>query len=204
MKRVIGRDIRYVVAEDLPRSHVQGYSGISNHPMRVAFLSRICPQKNLLRAIEEMQKAKQSMRFTIYGPVEDRAYWRRCQRALQRLPGNVGWEYAGDVPTEDVQRTLAQHDVFFFPTLGENYGHVIFEALSVGCIPVISDQTPWHQIDACGAGIELPLDADFAATLDWLAAMTDRSEMAEKAVLVAKACVEKNRRETGYLTIFGA
>ena len=204
VKRVIGRNIRYIVAEDLPRSHVPGYTGKSSKVMRVAFLSRICPQKNLLRAIEEMQRTKQSMRFTIYGPVEDRAYWRRCQRALQGLPGNVGWEYAGDVPTEDVQRTLAQHDVLFFPTLGENYGHVIFEALSVGCIPVISDQTPWHRIRDCGAGVELPLDADFAAELDRLAEMTDRAAMAEKAVLLAKACVERNRRETGYRTIFGA
>jgi len=27
---------------------------------------------------------------------------------------------------------LASHDLFFLPTLGENYGHVIVEALGVG------------------------------------------------------------------------
>ena len=204
VKRIIGKRIRYVVAEDLPRNYVPGYTDKTNNPMRVAFLSRICPKKNLLRAIEEMQRTKQPMHFTIYGPVENREYWLKCQRELKRLPKNVSWEYAGDVPTEDVQRTLAENDVFFLPTLGENYGHVIFEALSVGCIPVISDQTPWHQIPACGAGIELPLDADFAAELDKLAAMPDRCTMAKKAVMVAEACVEKNRKETGYRIIFGA
>ena len=202
-KSIVGEHIRYVVAEDLPRSHVPGYTNRTNNLMRVAFLSRICPKKNLLRAIEEIQKTKHPMHFTIYGPAEDEGYWQKCQRELQKLPKNVSWEYAGDVPTEEVQRTLAQNDVFFFPTLGENYGHVIFEALSVGCIPVISDQTPWHQIPVCGAGIELPLDGDFAAELDKLAEMSDRSAMAKKAVMVAEACVEKNRKETGYRTIFG-
>lgn len=203
VKRVIGENIRYVVAEDLPRSNVPGYTEKHHVPMRVAFLSRICPTKNLLRAIEELQKTKHAMHFTIYGPAEDQEYWQKCQRELSRLPKHVSWAYAGDVPTEDVQKALAENDVFFFPTLCENYGHVIFEALSVGCIPVISDQTPWHQVSACGAGIELPLDADFAAELDKLAETKDRRAMAEKAVMVAKNCVEKNQRETGYRTIFG-
>ena len=29
----------------------------------------------------------------------------------------------------------------------KNYGHVIFEALAGGCIPIISDQTPWNDIE---------------------------------------------------------
>ena len=203
LKRVIGRHIQYVVAEDLPRSNIPGYTEKHNTPMRVAFLSRICPQKNLLGAIKTLQKTKNAIHFTIYGPVEDKEYWQKCQSDLSKLPKNVSWEYAGDVPTEDVQRALAQNEVFLLLTLGENYGHVIFEALSVGCIPVISDQTPWHQISPNGAGIELPLNADFAAELDKLAEMVDRRAMAEKAVMVAKQCVEKNQRETGYRKIFG-
>lgn len=203
VKRVIGRHIQYVVAEDLPRSSIPGYTEKHNIPMRVAFLSRICPKKNLLGAIKALQKTKSAIHFTIYGPAEDKEYWQKCQSELSKLPKNVSWEYAGDIPTEDVQQVLAQNDVFLLLTLGENYGHVIFEALSVGCIPVISDQTPWHQISPNGAGIELPLNADFAAELDKLAEMVDRRAMAEKAVMVAKQCVEKNQRETGYRKIFG-
>ena len=203
LKRAIGKEVKYVIAEDLPRSNVPGRMSPQHDPMRVAFLSRICRMKNLLRAIEELKKTKARLHFTIYGPAEDLPYWQKCQRELQHLPGNITWEYAGNVPAESVQDALAQNDVFFFPTLGENYGHVIFEALSVGCIPVISDQTPWQRIADQGAGYVLPLDGCFAEVLDSLAWNAHRDEMASKAVQIAQETVEKNRKSTGYRTIFG-
>ncbi len=203
LKCVIGNKAKYIVAEDLPRSSVPGRTETQHELMRVAFLSRICPKKNLLRAIQELQNVKEKMHFTIYGPAEDQEYWRKCQEALKQMRDNVTWTYQGDVPTEQVQVVLAQNDVFFLPTLGENYGHVIFEALSVGCIPVISDQTPWQRIMDQGAGYVLPLDGCFAEVLDSLARNTHRDEIASKAVQIALETVEKNKQSTGYRTIFG-
>ena len=43
-------------------------------------------------------------------------------------------------------KELKKHHIFLFPTLGENYGHVIQEALSAGCPVILSDQTPWQDI----------------------------------------------------------
>ena len=203
MKRVIGKRAKYVIPEDLPRTHVPGRTQARHDPMRVAFLSRISPKKNLQKAIEELCRVQSEIVFTIYGPAEDEVYWQKCQSTLKHLPPNVKWNYAGDVPTEKVQEVLSGNDVFLLPTLGENYGHVIFEALSVGCIPVISDRTPWHEITERSAGYELPLDADFAAAIDALAHRDDRDILAQKAVRIAVDRVEKNRRETGYRTIFG-
>ena len=45
------------------------------------------------------------------------------------------------------------------PTFGENFCHVIREALSAGCPVLISDQTPWRNLQECGAGWDLPLEA---------------------------------------------
>ena len=45
-----------------------------------------------------------------------------------------------------VNQTLADYHLFFLPTLGENFGHSIFEALSVGVPVLISDQTLWTKI----------------------------------------------------------
>ena len=43
--------------------------------------------------------------------------------------------------------------MFFLPTLGENFGHVIAES------PVlISDQTPWRNLKNHGVGWDLPLN----------------------------------------------
>ncbi len=54
---------------------------------------------------------------------------------------------------------LSGHDLFFLPTLGENFGHVIYEALSAGLPVLLSDQTPWGQVNAQGAGWCFPLDS---------------------------------------------
>lgn len=206
VKREIGKNIRYIIAEDLPRTTIPGYTQ-RKEPFSVAFLSRICPQKNLLAAIKILKFVKADVQFFIYGPDQDKEYWERCKKELETLPSNITWTYCGDVPSEEVQPKFTQHDVFLFPTMGENYGHVIFEALSTGCIPVISDQTPWVEIKENHAGFIYSLNqlGDFSRAIDMLAQMNpaDREQMAQNAVQIAKDKVEKNRRETGYRKIFG-
>jgi glycosyltransferase involved in cell wall biosynthesis len=44
------------------------------------------------------------------------------------------------------------------PTKGENFGHVIYESLSAGTPPLISDETPWRDFEEKGVGWVLSLD----------------------------------------------
>ena len=53
---------------------------------------------------------------------------------------------------------FAENDLFFFPTHGENYGHVIAEALVAGCPVLISDQTSWRNLEHEKVGWDIPLD----------------------------------------------
>lgn len=203
--RVMGEDVKWIIAEDMPRSNVPGFV-LRENPFSVVFLSRICPMKNLHYAIRVLCQISYEMKFYIYGPIEDEHYWSLCKEELSHLPQNVRWEYCGDVPSECVQSMLSQHDVFLFPTMGENYGHVIFEALSVGCIPVISDKTPWNEIKDKSAGYVLPLDNIelFTQAIDYVANMPTekRGKLAERCVEIAKERVLKNAKETGYRKIF--
>lgn len=206
VKKAIGNKINYVVAEDPPRSSVSGRLSAHHTPARVVFLSRISPKKNLIGAIKAFYHTKSEMIFTIYGPIEDKEYWNKCKEALEKLPKNIKYVYKGDVLSENVQNTLAEHDIFLFPTLGENYGHVIFEALSVGCIPVISDQTPWESIMHDDAGFILPLTSDmsnYSNVMDRLAEMSieERYTISERAVNIAKEKVEASIGQTGYRKI---
>jgi glycosyltransferase involved in cell wall biosynthesis len=52
---------------------------------------------------------------------------------------------------------MAEHKLFLIPTLGENFGHVIFESLAVGCPVLISDRTPWRGLEEKGVGWDVPL-----------------------------------------------
>lgn len=125
---------------------------------RFVFLSRISPKKNLHRAIELLSEIRGEATFTIYGPKEDPAYWERCQAAIDALPPNVRVELAGPIPPERVPECLGREEFFLFPTLGENFGHVIAEALAAGLPCLLSDETPWLDLEPHGAGWAIPLD----------------------------------------------
>jgi glycosyltransferase involved in cell wall biosynthesis len=128
--------------------------------IRVAFLSRICKMKNLEVAIAAVIRAAEELDcplvFDIYGPAEDRDYWARCQKMIQENRSKAVITYFGPVLPDDVATTMAAYHVFLLPTQGENFGHVIAEALSAGCIVLTSTHTPWSAIEEYGCGYCAP------------------------------------------------
>lgn len=134
---------------------------------RLVFLSRIHPKKNLLSAIKYFHGVKGRAEFDIYGPIEDEEYWKQCQEEIKKLPENVKVEYKGLVSHDQVHEIFSQYDAFLFPTLSENYGHVIAESLVVGTPVIISDQTPWNDVNEAGAGwaIDLTNETGFIAAI---------------------------------------
>lgn len=159
-------------------------------------------------AIKCLQGVKSDVEFTILGPKEDIKYWKTCEAELAELPDNVNWKYGGTVASDKVQEELSMHDVFLFPTFGENYGHVIFEALSVGCIPVISDQTPWNWLADKEAGFVIKIENNYSAfseAIESLAQMSApcREIMGNHAVSLARDKAKQATRETGYRNVFG-
>ncbi|MDA8631250.1 glycosyltransferase family 4 protein [Litoricolaceae bacterium] len=119
-------------------------------PLRVVFLSRISPMKNLDFLLRALMKVTRPVELAIYGPAEDKQYWSICQNLIERLPKNVTVNYLGEVTPDQVHDAFAAHDLFALPTRGENFGHVILESLTAGTPVLISDQTPWQADNACG------------------------------------------------------
>jgi glycosyltransferase involved in cell wall biosynthesis len=129
----------------------------SRSPLSICFLSRITPKKNLEYALRVLESVGVPVHFAIYGPIEDQTYWASCQHRIASMPSHVEVTYGGLVEHSHVQRTLAGHDLFLLPTLGENFGHVIHEALTAGLTVLLSDQTPWRGLEEKGVGWDLPL-----------------------------------------------
>ncbi len=127
------------------------------YPLRICFISRISPMKNLDFALRVLSEVSLPVVFFIYGPIEDAAYWAVCQTLARKLPSHIEVIYKGVVKPCDVVKTLAQHNLFLFPTRGENFGHVIYEALCAGLPILISDQTPWRDLEQQGVGWDLSL-----------------------------------------------
>lgn len=178
------------IAPDLPSSPPQD-TELGERPIkqvgsaRVAFLSRIARMKNLDYAIELLRKVDGRVEFDIYGPIEDQLYWRECQQMTKLLPDNIRVSYRGTVPPDRASYIFSQYHLFLFPTRGENFGHVILEALNAGCPVLTSDQTPWSQLAARQAGWSLPLSEpeQFHRALNELISMdqTAFGEMSQRA-----------------------
>jgi glycosyltransferase involved in cell wall biosynthesis len=126
--------------------------------LRLAYLARISPGKNLITALDMLEGLEGEIAFDVHGPIEDRRYWARCEERMRRLPRNVTVRYRGAVPFGAASEVLARYDALLLPTLGENFGHVIVEALAAGCPPIVSNRTPWRDLEARRVGWDLPLE----------------------------------------------
>ncbi|MBN1394322.1 MAG: glycosyltransferase family 4 protein [Pirellulales bacterium] len=126
--------------------------------LQVVFLSRISPKKNLDGALRILQGVDAPLDLHIYGPREDMAYWNVCEREMQKLPSHVSATYHGLVEHAEVANVMRSHDLFFLPTHGENFGHVIAEALGQGCPALIADNTAFRGLESKYAGWDLPLE----------------------------------------------
>jgi glycosyltransferase involved in cell wall biosynthesis len=138
----------------LPEAPIRA-TAANKGPARLVFIGRVSVKKNLELTLSALRSLLGQVEFDIYGPVEDTGYWTRCQSLISRLPTNVNVRYRGELAPADVCRTFARYDAFVFPTLGENFGHVLAESLSASCPVICSDQTPWTPVLEGGGGAVL-------------------------------------------------
>lgn len=148
--------------------------------VRLFFLSRIAIKKNLHAGILALAQVRNDVQFDIYGPVDEQAYWDKCRDLIRKLPSNIKVDYKGAIGNEQVHATIQGYHFMLFPTLNENFGHVILESLAAGCPVIISDQTPWKELETKKAGWDIPLDdpSAFTSVIEKCAAM-DQQEYNE-------------------------
>ena len=125
--------------------------------LKIIFISRISPKKNLNFVIEVLAEIKGNIELNIFGPIEDKIYWNKCKKQINDLKSNISVNYKGLVDHSNVLGKFEENHIFFFPTLGENFGHVISEALVGGCPLILSDQTPWRNLSDKNIGWDIPL-----------------------------------------------
>ena len=146
--------------------------------LKIVLAARISPMKNTLTAIKIAAQLKGEVELDLWGPLENNEYWARCQQQMLLCPSNVKVRHRGEVEHEKLASLLKCYDVMLLPTLGENFGHSIIEALDAGLPVVISDRTPWRNLGLAGVGADIPLEdeAAFILTLGQYQAM-DENEM---------------------------
>ncbi|MBK9402767.1 MAG: glycosyltransferase family 4 protein [Bacteroidetes bacterium] len=161
IKKVFGNKQLIYVALDLsdPRE-IKSKSRVKTPGLlRAAFLSRISDKKNLDGTLELLAslQGNGNVEFDIYGPIEEKEHWQRCEELMKKLPANIKATYKGYLSNEKVTETLQHYHLSILLTFNENFGHSIIESMAAGCPVLLSDQTPWRSLANQKAGWDIPL-----------------------------------------------
>jgi glycosyltransferase involved in cell wall biosynthesis len=170
-----GSSTKVIIAQNLAKQTKLPYKPKekNKNQIKMTFIGRVAPEKNTLFAIEVLKKCTQKIELDIYGPIYNEAYFEQCENAITQLPNNITVKYKGVLNHDLLNETLSKYHVIYLPSTGENFGHSILEGMSNSCIPVISDQTPWQNLEDKNIGfdINLNLPNKFSKTIDNLAKM---------------------------------
>lgn len=124
--------------------------------LRVLCVSRIAPEKNVLYIIERLASLDlTNITLTLVGSVYNEKYASRIKQLAETHYVTIDWK--GHLDPAEIEKSLLNYDLFMLPTLGENYGHAIVEALRAGLPVLISDNTPWSQVKDSYAGYAISL-----------------------------------------------
>lgn len=111
--------------------------------LRLLFLSRISPMKNLDFLLRALSYVKTPIKLDIKGIKENSKYLKKCTMLKNKLSKHIEVNFEDEVEQSQVKNIFKNYDLFVLPTLGENFGHSIFESISNGLPAIISDKTPW-------------------------------------------------------------
>jgi glycosyltransferase involved in cell wall biosynthesis len=152
------------------------------------YLSRVSKVKNLHFALDVLSKVEKYMvEYTIYGNIEEENYWEQCKEQIRKLPSHIKVHYKGELEFHKVQEVIARHHYLFLPTTNENFGHSIVESLMSGCPVIISDQTPWSDVEEHKAGYSF----DINSTGKFVNALEDSAALnAKEYSLQSKAAID--------------
>lgn len=174
--------------------------------LKLVFFSRISIKKNLHLVFEFLKNINPAYKvdFDIFGLKEDESYWLRCENAVRHLPDNITAAYKGAIDNRQLKETLSQYHFSILPTMHENYGHSIVESWAAGCPVIISENTPWRNLEKekCGWDILLNNSNKFTDALNTAASMNQQAFNEWSTACVEKAkqvmqnteAVEANRK----------
>ncbi len=200
IREALGKKVTIMVAEELPMKielPLQNQRIKEIGVLKVCSIARISPEKNTLFAIEQLVNCEGiKIDYDIYGPVYDSDYWGLCQKAIELLPANVRVQYMGSIPGDQVLSTLSHYHAMYLPTTGENFGHTILESFMAATPVIISQNTPWRNLENQQVGWDLPLHepARFSRVFNFIGGLNQDQydEWSKSALSYAAAFMKDN------------
>jgi glycosyltransferase involved in cell wall biosynthesis len=124
----------------------------------VLYLSRLDVNKGidiLIKALHEVGAVRSAWRLLVIGP--DYSGTRpRMEEMTRRLGIAEQVIWAGMVTEEEKRLALQKCDFFVLPSLSENFGIAVLEALLCSRPVVTTTEMPWARVEEMGAGARVP------------------------------------------------
>jgi glycosyltransferase involved in cell wall biosynthesis len=149
-------------------------------------LGRVHPKKQpevAMRALALLRRERGDVALVVAGPAAP-AYLRSLRALVQDLGVEGAVHFVGMLDGEAVQEALTAATALVLPSLQENFGLVVAEAMAAGCPVVISPAVALaHEVAAHAAGwvVEATPAALAAALRDVLADETEREARGARA-----------------------
>ena len=153
----MGADCR--IAQNIPSGVVPNNVTRNQSQWRVVSIGRIHRVKNLHFGLEALLNVTSArpIKMTFIGPVEDKEYQEELM-AMAKNQDRVDVEFLGGMPPTALGPYWQQSHYLLSSTTQENFGHSIVEAWANGCPVLISDRTPWRELESKGIGWDWPLE----------------------------------------------
>lgn len=165
--------------------------------LKIVSIARISQEKNTFFALDVLSKITfGEIIFDIYGTIVDTHYWEMCKQQIDKMPKNIKVNYKGAISPDKISDIYKNYHFAFMPSVGENFGHSIFEAMSFGCPVIISDRTPWQNLEQKQLGWDISLDNEqkFVEVINYCLKMSQEefNYLSQKVFNFAKDYIAKN------------
>jgi glycosyltransferase involved in cell wall biosynthesis len=210
VRREIGEEAGITIAGNVPAVIKENtMPDFEGEALRLVTIALVARKKNHLVLLELLKdyKGKRQIIYDIYGPVKDKNYWQECKQVIDEMSKNVEVNYRGALEPVMVAEILTGYHCYVLPTFGENFGHSIYEALAAGLPVMISNKTPWQNLEENGVGWVFDLDEkdDFVRVFEELLKSTSEElkNKGEAAKQLAERYLSDAGLEESYDELFG-
>lgn len=199
IENVFGKEIKVMVAGNFPKLFpIQPVTRKQPGCLKLVSVALISAMKNITLVLEALKSCEllaasgehgsdnressvvsgekgdvSRIEYNIYGPIKDKKYWEECEALIKRMPANIRVNYHGVMAPDKIVDALADNHVFILPSKSENFGHAIYEALRAGRPVITSNNTPWNNLQAAHAGVNISLTdkAEMVQAIEFFARM---------------------------------
>lgn len=145
IKKLINKKEIYVIPHGIKKKIIPKKKLSFKSNYKYVFFSRIHPVKNLKKLVEIWSNNKffENKILHLYGDISDKKYYYEIKKIISKRKNIL---YKGALYKKKIL-TLSRYDIFLFPSVSENFGLVVLEALSAGLYLIINKNLPWQILE---------------------------------------------------------